>query len=242
MTGTEGNHGEDVKEEYFYLDSTPTHSYMKALYKKRFDWFLANRADLARQISWTEAECCPGHRRWLLAIPSKDRLIRVLRYLLDEAEFLSPYGIRSLSKFHQANPYVFQAGGEEFRVAYTPGEGNSYLFGGNSNWRGPVWFPVNYLVIEALERYHHYYGDALKVECPTGSGNLCTLQEVATELSRRLSAIFLPDGGGGGPATAATRATRTAHWIVTCCSFMNISMARPAEVSVPAIKPAGPPW
>ncbi|MFC1453223.1 glucosidase [Verrucomicrobiota bacterium] len=168
-------------------------------FKKRFDWFLANRADLARHISWTEAECCPGHHRWLLAIPSKDRLIRVLRYLLDEAEFLSPYGIRSLSKFHQERPYVLQSGGDDFRVEYTPGEGNSYLFGGNSNWRGPVWFPVNYLIIEALERYHHYYGDALKVECPTGSGNLCTLQEVGAELSHRLSAIFLPDADGRRP-------------------------------------------
>lgn len=168
-------------------------------FKKRFEWFLENRKDLARHISWTEAECCPGQHRWLLAIPAKARLVRVLRYLLDEKEFLSPYGIRSLSKFHGDHPYVFQAGGQEFRVEYVPGEGNSGLFGGNSNWRGPVWFPVNYLLIEALERYHHYYGAEFRIEYPTGSGQLCTLQDVATDLSRRLVSLFLPDRRGACP-------------------------------------------
>ena len=168
-------------------------------FKKRFEWFLANRQDLAKNISWTEKDCCPGHHRWLLAIPSKERLIHILRYLLDESEFLSPYGIRSLSKFHQEHPFVFHTEGQEFRVAYIPGESNTGLFGGNSNWRGPIWFPVNYLIIEALERYHHYYGDALKVECPTGSGNYCTLQEAANEISRRLVKLFLPDEKGLRP-------------------------------------------
>ena len=168
-------------------------------FKKRFEWFLKNRPELARHISQTESGGPPGHHHWLLAIPSKERLVRVLRYLLDEEEFLSPHGLRSLSKVHRDHPYVFRAGGEEFRVEYVPGEGNSYLFGGNSNWRGPVWFPVNYLIIEALERYHHFYGDAFKVECPTGSGQLCTLQEVAAELSRRLASIFLPDAAGWRP-------------------------------------------
>ena len=168
-------------------------------FKKRFEWFLEYRGDLAQQISWTTADGCPGDHHWLLAIPSKERLIRVLSYMLDEEEFLSPYGIRSLSKFHRDHPYVYKTGGEEFRVDYMPGEGNTSLFGGNSNWRGPVWFPVNYLLIEALERYHHYYGDTLKIECPSGSGNLCTLQEVADELSRRLASIFLPDEDGRRP-------------------------------------------
>lgn len=168
-------------------------------FKKRFEWFLENRRDLARHIAWTEADCCPGHHRWLLAIPAKDRLIRVLGYLLDESEFLSPYGIRSLSKFHALHPYVLRTGRQEFRVDYVPGESNTGLFGGNSNWRGPVWFPVNYLIIEALERYYHYYGEDFKVECPTGSGNFSTLQEVADGISRRLTRLFLPDANGHRP-------------------------------------------
>src|SRR5206468_9064389 len=136
----------------------------------------------------------------LLAIPSRERLVRVLRYLLDEKEFLSPFGIRSLSKVHQDQPYVLHANGEEYRVAYVPGEANSGLFGGNSNWRGPIWFPVNYLLVEALERYHHFYGDTLQVECPTGSGHLMNLRQVAEELSRRLAGLFLRDERGRRPA------------------------------------------
>ena len=131
--------------------------------------------------------------RHLLAIPSRQRLERVLRYVLDENEFLSPYGIRSLSKYHRDNPYVFQCSGQEYRVEYVPGESNTNLFGGNSNWRGPIWFPVNYLLIEALERYHYFYGDSLKVECPTGSGRWMNLAEVAQELSSRLVKLFLPN-------------------------------------------------
>lgn len=169
-------------------------------FQKRFDWFRKNRSDLARQISFAEVDCCPGRNQWLLAIPSKDKLKRILRYMLDESEFLSPFGIRSLSKFHEWHPYVFHVGGEEFRVQYVPGEGKSYFFGGNSNWRGPIWFPINYLMIEALERYHHYYGDAFKVELPTGSSNLCTLKEVAAELSRRLAGLFRTSTSGERPS------------------------------------------
>ena len=164
-------------------------------FSKRMDWFLKNRPELSRHITCREGG--DGHR--LLAIPSRDRLERVLRYLLDEAEFLSPHGLRSLSKFHEKQPYEFHAEGVVHRVDYVPGESNTYLFGGNSNWRGPIWFPTNYLIIEALERYHHYYGDDFKVECPTGSGNLMTLREVAQELSRRLAGIFLPDETGRRP-------------------------------------------
>src|SRR5436189_4287984 len=123
----------------------------------------------------------------------------MLKYMLDENEFLSPYGLRSLSKFHQNNPYVVNTGGVEHRVDYDPGESTTGLFGGNSNWRGPIWFPINFLIIEALERYHPFYGDSFKVECPTGSGNMATLKEVADELSRRLSSIFLPDENGMRP-------------------------------------------
>ena len=162
-------------------------------FKKRMRWFLDNRRDLARFISYMECRGkeAPG-ARYLLAIPSHERLLRVLRYLLDENEFLSPFGIRSLSRFHQDHPVSLQMNGSEQRVEYVPGEANTGLFGGNSNWRGPIWFPVNYLLIEALQRYDHYYGPSLQVEFPTGSGRRMTLGEVAFELSRRLTRLFLP--------------------------------------------------
>ena len=164
-------------------------------FKKRFDWFLHNRRDLSRHISGGEF----GHTHRLVAIPSRERLERVLRYLLDENEFFSPYGIRSVSKVHLHHPYIFEFGGEQHRVDYVPGESNTWLFGGNSNWRGPIWFPVNYLLIEALERYYHFYGDHFKVECPTGSGRFKTLLEVAIEISSRLTRIFMPDDAGRRP-------------------------------------------
>ena len=167
-------------------------------FQKRMRWFLEHRQDLARHISYLDTlKEARGHR--LLAIPSRERLLRVLRYLLDEQEFLSPYGIRSLSRAHQAHPYVLRANGQEYRVAYVPGESDTSLFGGNSNWRGPVWFPINYLLIEALERYDHFYGESLRVECPTGSGRMLTLKEVSQELARRLARIFLPDERGRRP-------------------------------------------
>jgi Glycosyl hydrolase family 63 C-terminal domain len=165
-------------------------------FRKRMEWFLRNRRDLARQISYMEmgGENLLSYR--LLAIPSRERLVRVLRYLLDSNEFLSPYGIRSLSRIHRDRPFVLHVNGEERRVDYEPGESSTPLFGGNSNWRGPVWFPLNYLLIEALERYHHFYGGTLRVECPTGSGRMMNLDEVARELSRRIGSIFLPDRDG----------------------------------------------
>jgi len=170
---------------------------------------LKHRQDLSRHI--THCECDQGHR--LIAIPSRDRLERVLRYMLDENEFLSPYGIRSLSKFHEKHPFEFHAGGEVHRLEYVPGESNTALFGGNSNWRGPIWFPTNYLLIEALERYHHFYGDHLKAECPTGSGNRLTLREVSRELSRRLATIFLPDNNGRRPCHGGdSRWAIDPHW------------------------------
>ena len=136
------------------------------------------------------------HAHRLLAIPSRERLLRVLRYLLDENEFLSPYGIRSLSRYHQAHPFVCELAGSGYRVSYVAGESDSGLFGGNSNWRGPIWFPVNFLLIEALERYDHFYGASLKVECPVGSGRHLRLSEVARELSARLAGIFVADANG----------------------------------------------
>ncbi len=167
-------------------------------FKKRLDWFIRNRADLATQISHV-VEKEGGHEHLLLAITTQERLVRVLRYMLDENEFLSPYGIRSLSRVHETHPYIVQFDGMESRVDYTPGESDTGLFGGNSNWRGPIWFPINYLLIEALERYHHFYGDALRVECPVGSGQMLNLQQVADELRRRLASIFLPDRDGRRP-------------------------------------------
>ena len=165
-------------------------------FRRRMDWFLKYRRDLAKLISIDNKL---GHNHLLLAVPTKERLFRILRYLLDENEFLSPFGIRSLSKIHATKPYIFHADGREYRVDYIPGEGNTHLFGGNSNWRGPVWFPINYLIVEALERYYHFYGDDLKVECPTGSGVLLNLQQVADEIARRLVGLFLPDSQGRRP-------------------------------------------
>jgi hypothetical protein len=164
------------------------------------EWFLKYRSDLARHISYMQRKhgnTTHGHR--LLAIPSRERLERVLHYVLDENEFLSPYGVRSLSRVHRDRPYVVQLCGQEQRVGYVPGESDSALFGGNSNWRGPIWVPVNYLLVEALERYHHFYGDDLRVECPTGSGQLLNLKEVACEIARRLTSIFLPDASRRRP-------------------------------------------
>jgi hypothetical protein len=182
-------------------------------FRKRLQWFLDNRRDLAQHISYMEAEGTPGHGHRLLAIPSRARLERVLRYLLDENEFLSPYGIRALSRFHQAHPHVCWTGGQENRVQYVPGDSDSGMFGGNSNWRGPVWFPVNYLLIEALERYHHFYGDSLRVECPTGSGRSMSLAEVARELAARLARLFLPDAQGRRPCHGSEhRFADDPHW------------------------------
>ena len=175
-------------------------------FKRRMEWFLNNRKDLYQQVSMMQVsdhrETVPGeeaaapHRHRLLAIPTQARLQRVLRHLLDEKEFLSPHGIRSLSAEHREHPYVLHVDGEERRVEYEPGESQTGLFGGNSNWRGPIWFPTNYLLMESLERYHHFYGDDFKVECPVGSGVYMTLREVAQEINRRLCSIFLPDDTG----------------------------------------------
>ncbi len=168
-------------------------------FSRRMQWFLKNREDLTRDMCFLQPGEIRGHRHRMLAIPSCERLDRTLRYLLDENEFLSPFGIRSLSRVHKSHPYVFHVQKEQHRVEYEPGESGSGLFGGNSNWRGPVWFPLNYLLIEALERYHHFFGDGLRVECPTGSGRRVSLNEVARELDSRLSRLFLPDAEGRRP-------------------------------------------
>jgi len=180
-------------------------------FAKRTRWFLENRRDLASQISYLDQQ--GGSGRYLLAIPSRARLERVLRYVLDEAEFLSRHGVRSLSRAYLERPFVLRAGETEWRVAYTPGDSDSGLFGGNSNWRGPVWFPVNYLLIEALERYHLFYGDTLTLEFPTGSGRRLNLAEIARELARRLVTLFLPNGGGRRPALGMeAKFVSDPHW------------------------------
>jgi hypothetical protein len=182
-------------------------------FKKRLDWFLNNRCDLARHICYMDTKEHDGHAHRLLSIPSRKRLERVLRYMLDESEFLSPYGIRAVSRVHKDQPYVFRVNGDEHWVDYVPGESNTGLFGGNSNWRGPIWFPVNFLLVEALERYHHFYGESFKVECPTGSARLLNLQEVAREIASRLARIFLPDDRGRRPCHGADpRFATDPHW------------------------------
>jgi hypothetical protein len=167
-------------------------------FRKRMDWFLKNRSDLARHISYMKASD-GGQTHYLLAVPSRHRLERVLRYFLDESEFLSPYGLRSVSRIHRDHPYVFRADGKEYSVSYTPGESDTSLFGGNSNWRGPVWFPLNFILLESLEKYHYFYGDAFTVECPTGSGIKLNLQQVADELGMRLMSLFVAGKDGRRP-------------------------------------------
>jgi hypothetical protein len=166
-------------------------------FNRRMNWFMEHRPDLTANIACMRT---PGHgERRLFSIVDAERLRRVLSVMLDEREFLSPYGIRAVSKIHQDHPYCLTVGGNEYRVGYEPAESTSGLFGGNSNWRGPIWFPINVLLIEALQKFHHYYGDSFTIECPTGSGCMMTLAEVARELSRRLSSIFLEDARGKRP-------------------------------------------
>ena len=162
-------------------------------FKRRMQWFLENVPGVPAHIAETQRNG-RGVRR-LLSIVSCDQLVRVLRYMLDEEEFLSPYGVRGVSKFHRDHPYVLNFNGQSYRVDYEPGESQTGLFGGNSNWRGPVWFPLNFLLIEALQKFHYYYQQELKVECPAGSGRMKALWDVAAELSRRLTHLFLRGPG-----------------------------------------------
>jgi hypothetical protein len=167
-------------------------------FKRRLEWFLKYRPDLAALVSnWNEEG--RGHRR-LLSLLRGHRMKRLLKRMLDETEFLSKYGIRALSQVHERDPYIYHHDGMELTVRYQPAESDSGLFGGNSNWRGPIWFPVNFLIIESLQKFHHYYGDDFKVECPTGSGHFVTLNEAANEVAARLTRIFLADRAGSRPA------------------------------------------
>ncbi len=180
-------------------------------FKKRLEWFIKNRPDLRQNVACMETKGV-GARR-LLAIVSRDKLRSILQKMLDESEFFSPYGIRAVSKFHAEHPYIFDVNGSQFRVDYEPAESSSGLFGGNSNWRGPIWFPVNFLLIESLQKFHYYLGDDFQVECPTGSGQMMNLWEVASELSQRLTRIFLKDSSGKRPVYGGMQKFQNdPHW------------------------------
>ncbi|HET9409295.1 MAG TPA: glucosidase [Candidatus Sulfotelmatobacter sp.] len=180
-------------------------------FKRRFQWFIDNRPDLTENVACMRT-AGRGERR-LLSIANPEQLRRMLAYMLDENEFLSPYGIRALSRFHLQNPYTLHVNGMEYRVGYEPGESSTGLFGGNSNWRGPIWFPVNFLLIESLQKFHHYLGDSFTVEFPTGSGKMMTLWDVAAELSRRLTSLFTRDTDGVRPALGNVPNFHTdPHW------------------------------
>lgn len=164
------------------------------IFRTRMDWFTNNRPDLASLVSrWGEER---GTGKHLISLLRGHRMKSLLKYMLDEKEFLSDFGVRSLSKYHLENPYSVNVDGTNFTLSYIPAESDSGVFGGNSNWRGPVWMPMNYVIIESLNKYYEYYGDNFKVECPTGSGNMMNLKEVANEIYRRVSNLFLRDAQG----------------------------------------------
>ena len=221
-------------------------------FKKRMMWFLEHRADLAKFITYAECKGRHGSRR-LLAVPSKEKLVRVLGMMLNENEFLSPHGLRSMSRFHRDHPFVFKYDGKEFEAHYAPGESDTDAFGGNSNWRGPVWFPLNFLLIEALERYHYYYGSQLTVEMPAGSGRTMDLQQVAQELSRRLVSLF--DGsrssrwpglnlfheyfhGDDGRGLGASHQTGWTALVVRLMEHLARANAQPPPITREALHPA----
>ena len=180
-------------------------------FKRRLEWFIDNRPDLTGNLACMRSHG-KGERR-LLSIANQEQLRRMLKYMLDENEFLSAYGIRALSRFHRDHPYELNVNGMQHRVDYEPGESTTGLFGGNSNWRGPIWFPVNFLLVESLQKFHHYLGDSFTVEFPTGSGQMMTLWEVAGELSRRMTSIFLQDGNGRRPVFGGLEKFQSdPHW------------------------------
>jgi hypothetical protein len=169
------------------------------VFNRRLEWFFENRKYLRDKGNLACVKAPGKHSRRLLSILNRERLTKVLGVMLDENEFLSEFGIRSLSKYHKARPYSFYVDGQPHTISYQPAESESTLFGGNSNWRGPIWFPINYLLIESLQKYHHYYGDNFTIDFPTGSGHQMTLREIATELSRRLTTLFIQDPDGHRP-------------------------------------------
>jgi hypothetical protein len=186
------------------LDSMPG-------FKMRLEWFIENRKDLTEHMACMETA---GHKqRRLFSITDREQLKRILAVMLDENEFLSPHGIRALSRYHKAHPYMLDVAGVNHQVDYEPAESTTGLFGGNSNWRGPIWFPVNFLLIQALRRFHEYYHESFRVECPTGSGRMMNLDEVADEISRRLVSTFRRDSQGRRPVFGANKKFQSdPHW------------------------------
>ncbi len=184
-------------------------------FSRRMNWFLKNRREMSKHMTYFE-RICPETQKFgmrLLAIPSPDRFRHMLNYLVDEKEFLSPFGIRSMSAIHGEKPFIFRHDHGTESVSYVPGESDSYMFGGNSNWRGPIWFPLNFLIIQSLRKYHHFYGDGFLVECPTGSGVMMNLKEVADEIERRLTSIFKADADGRVPGHGRVKAYQNdPHW------------------------------
>lgn len=184
-------------------------------FQRRMNWFLKNRPQMSQHMAYMEQFCPAGTSASmrLLAIPSTDRFRKLLAYMLDEKEFLSPYGIRSMSAIHKDKPFVFEYAGGKESVGYVPGESNTGMFGGNSNWRGPVWFPMNFLIVESLRQYHAFYGESFQVECPTGSGIMMNLHQVADEIERRLITLFKSDPQGQRPCHGnETRYAEKADW------------------------------
>ncbi|HWN53918.1 MAG TPA: glucosidase, partial [Methylomirabilota bacterium] len=180
-------------------------------FKRRAQWFIDNNPKLREHIAFKDKP--GGGRRVMLSIVTTEQLPKILRLMLDEEEFLSPHGVRSLSRYHKDHPYVIPVAGHEYGVGYEPAESTTGLFGGNSNWRGPVWFPVNFLIVESLQKYHHFFGDDLKITCPTGSGRLMSLWNVAAEISRRLNRLFLVGPDGRRPVFGGTeKFQRDPHW------------------------------
>jgi hypothetical protein len=178
---------------------------------ERFRWFVSSRPEIRATIHDPAKPGFAGRR--LASILDETKLRRVLTRMLDESEFLSEFGIRSLSRHHADHPYVIRVGGQEYRVAYLPAESDTGMFGGNSNWRGPIWMPVNGLIIRALMQYYLYYGDDFQVECPTGSGRLMTLYQVAEEIARRLESMFLKNSSGRRPVFGGSeKFQHDPHW------------------------------
>jgi hypothetical protein len=169
-------------------------------YKNRLDWFIKNRPELCRHMLETNDGTSDGPDGFhLLTVTPRKRLESILRYMFDEEEFLSPHGIRSVSKYHEKHPYTYTVNGQNYSVDYEPAEGRTRMFGGNSNWRGPVWMPINFMIIRSLKMYEQYYGDSFKVEFPTRSGNWVNLSEAADLLAKRLVSLFLSNGSGNRP-------------------------------------------
>lgn len=192
--------------DYDLVESQP-------VFRDRLNWFFQNRIYLRDQGNVACIRAPGEQSRRLLSIVNRQRLVRVLNYLLDESEFLSPFGVRSVSRYHQEHPYTFYVNGQAHTIRYEPAESHDGLFGGNSNWRGPIWFPINFLLIESLQKFHHYFGDSLTVECPTGSGQWLTLDEVAVELSARLIQLFLRNEAGRRPIYGGNEVfQQDPHW------------------------------